>query len=186
MLRPVPRAPIKQRRQPALAPGRLRSSAAARIRHGVGDRLVANAIVRREAAGRRKRSCGPSQPDARDWAIASVAARARSRADVRSRSRVCTSEPRARSQGKSASDARGPRDARVSSGAVTSTGRSRYRAHLAASRRLAKSHKRPRRGRAQGPSDSAVAGVLVSPAPVATQVPTVARVAAPQSAEAVG
>ena len=55
---------------------------------------------------------------ARIWAIASVAARARSRADVRSRSRVCTSEPRARSQGKSASDARGPRDARVSSRAT--------------------------------------------------------------------
>jgi hypothetical protein len=36
----------------ARACGRLRSSAAARLRHGVGDRLVAIAIARREAAGR--------------------------------------------------------------------------------------------------------------------------------------
>jgi hypothetical protein len=34
------------------------------------ERLVANAIAGRDAAGRQKRSCGPRQPDARDWAKA--------------------------------------------------------------------------------------------------------------------
>ena len=33
-----------------------------------GARFVANAIARREAAGEWKRSCGPRQPDGRDWA----------------------------------------------------------------------------------------------------------------------
>jgi hypothetical protein len=34
------------------------------------DRVVANAIAGRDAAGGQKRSCGPRQPDARDWANA--------------------------------------------------------------------------------------------------------------------
>src|ERR1039458_10729080 len=62
----------------ALAAGRMRSSVAVPIPSESGARFVAKAVTWREAAGGRKRSCGPRPPGARDWAKASVVAVAES------------------------------------------------------------------------------------------------------------
>jgi hypothetical protein len=56
--------------RPALGRGRLHSSGAGVAEPDHDASYVANAIARREAAGGQKRSCGPRQPDARDWATA--------------------------------------------------------------------------------------------------------------------
>ena len=49
MLRPVPRAPIKQRREPALAPGRIRKRALTPAQPDPLERNVAEGVVRSEA-----------------------------------------------------------------------------------------------------------------------------------------
>src|ERR1035437_503246 len=53
---------------PATALGRFRKCVEVCSGPDPHDRVVANAIARRKVAGGRKRSCGPRQPDARDWA----------------------------------------------------------------------------------------------------------------------
>ena len=60
----------RERRRPCARHGQSRSSRTVPGTRTNAIALVANAIARREAAGGRKRSCGPRQPDARDWAIA--------------------------------------------------------------------------------------------------------------------
>ena len=54
---------------------------------GFARQPLANAIARREAAGRRKRSCRPRQPDARDWANSKARHRSRDAGSGRSECR---------------------------------------------------------------------------------------------------
>jgi hypothetical protein len=71
--------PILSGREPGGPDSGARIWANSKARRGVGrdlgrrDRYVAEALVRRSGARLWKRSCGPRQPDARVWAIASVA-----------------------------------------------------------------------------------------------------------------